>query len=68
MVAVIIVVLLLIAVIGLLRERDARDRADAEKTMAEANRKYKDMEAAHKARVERIQKQMDETRNHMDEW
>ena len=31
-------------------------------------KKYEEMEAAHKARVERIQKQMDETRKHMEEW
>ena len=40
----------------------------AVKERADGAARFAQMEADHKARVERIQKQMDETRKHMEEW
>ena len=44
------------------------DEPGEPETMKDFSRRMREAEAAHTARVERIQKQMDETRKHMEEW
>jgi Na+-transporting methylmalonyl-CoA/oxaloacetate decarboxylase gamma subunit len=67
MVVWVVIFLVVVYFIGRACMRFLDDPGDPE-TLAQFAKRMEEAEKFHKARVERIQKQMDETRKHMEEW
>ena len=68
MIVWVVIFLVVVYFIGRACMRFLDDEQGERETMEAFARRHAEMDANHKARVERIQKQMDETRKHMEEW
>lgn len=68
MVVWVVIFLAVVYLIGRACARFLDCDAGGPETMADYAQRFREAERLHKERAERVQKQMDETRKHMEEW